>query len=237
MMIRRIVLEVCVASVDDAVAAVAAGADRLELNSSLELGGLTPTLGFVQEVQQAVHVPVIAMLRPRAAGFCYRAVELRVMRRDAEALLAAGVDGLAFGSLLPDGRLDLEFCHRVVHLVGDRQSVFHRAFDRVHDVRTSLRQLIDLHVTRVMSSGQQTTALEGLSRLAELVEWAGDAIEMMPACGIRADNVRQLVRATGCRQVHGSFSRPATDEGQPVCGDRYPTTDAEHVAAIRRALD
>ncbi len=119
-----IVLEVCIASVDDACEAVVGGADRLELNAALELGGATPSAALLAEVKQAVHVPIIAMVRPRGAGFVYRDSELRVMLRDAEMLLAGGADGIAWGAQTAERHVAAAACAAMVKLAGTRATVF-----------------------------------------------------------------------------------------------------------------
>ena len=156
---RRFLLEVCIASPRDALEASRAGADRLELNSALELGGLTPSAGLVGEVLRVTDLPVIAMVRPRAGGFCYDAEEQRVMLRDAEALLEQGVAGIAFGALTPAREIDQPFCRELVRLAGQAETVFHRAFDVIDDARTAARCLVDLHVTRLLTSGQAAAAM------------------------------------------------------------------------------
>src|SRR2546430_2690748 len=103
----RILLEVIVCSLDDARAAAAGGADRFELCTALALGGLTPSLGLLEQVKREFpHVPVMFMLRPREAGMAYGEAELSVMRRDAELALEHGADGLVFGVLTPRGEID-----------------------------------------------------------------------------------------------------------------------------------
>src|SRR5437868_5876281 len=109
-MSSSILLEICVGSADDALAAVAAGADRLELNSAVSLGGLTPSAGLFAEVRRRVNVPVIAMVRPRPGGFVYSETDFAAMLWDAEALMAAGADGLAFGILTLAGEIDRNRC-------------------------------------------------------------------------------------------------------------------------------
>src|SRR4051812_9131589 len=111
---RRILLEVCVASAEDAAAASGAGADRLELNAALALGGLTPSLGGIVETRQATALPLIIMARPRSGGFCYSASEYRVLRRDVDAALSNGADGVAFGVLTEAGEIDVERVRDVV---------------------------------------------------------------------------------------------------------------------------
>src|SRR5438046_2636498 len=108
----RLLLEVAVGSVEDAVAAAAGGADRVELNAALALGGLTPSLGTLMEVKQAVAVPVLVMVRPRPGGFAYSAAEFRVLRRDLDLALSHGADGVVFGVLRPDGTVDADRCRQ-----------------------------------------------------------------------------------------------------------------------------
>ncbi len=216
---RKILLEVCVDSLADALAAAEHGADRLELNAALELGGLTPTPGLVEAVQKAVTrlsrpVPLIAMLRPRAGGFCYRGDEHQVMLADRDRLLEQGVDGFAFGVLTPDGAINAARCRDLLRGMAGAEAVFHRAFDVVADPVRTLEQLIDLGFKRVLTSGQAASALEGAAMIARLIEQANGRIEILPGAGVRAGNVVELITRTGCDQVHGSrrmTTRPARD--------------------------
>ncbi len=238
---RRVLLEVCIASVDDAVNAVAAGADRLELNTALALGGLTPSAGLLHEVRRAVAVPIITMARPRPGGFAYGAADFHVLLRDVESSLADGADGVAFGVLHPDGTLDLDRCREVVRLVGDRTAVFHRAFDVAADPWTALEQLIDLGVARILSSGRQPTAAAGVHFLAELIHRAAGRIEIVPGGGVNPSNAAALIAATACDQVHASCKtrRPdPTGQRGPVSFDPdYEATDPDLVRRLRAALD
>ena len=230
-------LEVCIASLADALSAEQGGADRLELNVALELGGLTPTAGLFQQIKQNVAVPVIVMIRPRGAGFCYSASEQQVMLHDAEILLDLGADGVASGALCDDQSLDVQFWATLVQLAGDRETVFHRAFDTVASRENLLVELIDLGTTRVLTSGGSTTALEGAEQIARLRHFADDKIEILPGSGVTAENLGELVHITGCDQVHGSFGIAQCDAGVGVVVDTYPATSQDRVAAARRALD
>lgn len=234
---ERIQLEVCIASVEDACEAAAGGADRLELNVGLELGGLTPSSGLLAEVKQAVHLPVIAMIRPRAAGFVYRDAELRVMLRDAESMLAGGADGIAWGALTPERGIQQDACRAMLKLVGARETVFHRAFDVVANPLHAADQLADLGVTRILTSGQASSALAGSELIAQLHRHLAGRVKVLPAGGVRPENVGTLLRRTGCRQVHGSFRRYLQDPAQPVAESRYGVTDRQLVAEVRRAID
>lgn len=234
---RRFLLEVCIASPRDALEASRAGADRLELNSALELGGLTPSAGLVGEVLRVTDLPVIAMVRPRAGGFCYDAEEQRVMLRDAEALLEQGVAGIAFGALTPAREIDQPFCRELVRLAGQAETVFHRAFDVIDDARTAARCLVDLHVTRLLTSGQAAAAMEGADLIASIGRWTNGALQLLPGAGVDESNVERLLQQSACHQVHGSFSRSVQDHAGVVASSSYRATDHRRVAAVRRVLD
>lgn len=243
----RITLEIAATTPDEAVAAVRAGADRLELCAGLEVGGLTPSPGLLARVRELVTVPVYAMLRPRPGGFAYSADEWDVMVRDAEAFLAAGADGLVFGALDEHGHIADGPCRKLVEVAHGR-AVFHRAFDFLLHAHHGLEQLIDLGFERVLTSGGRPTAREGAARLATLVARAAGRIDVVAAGGIRPENVAELVRATGCTQVHaaarGGVPDPTLlanlDLAQAMGADNLShitTTDPALVARLRATLD
>lgn len=211
---KKILLEACCGGVADVFAAKPAGAERAELSAALELGGLTPSLGTMKLAAKA-GLPIIAMVRPRGGGFCYNEYEFQTMCRDAEALLSAGAAGVAFGILLADGRVDEKRCAALLRHIGDQQSVFHRAFDVTPDWRAAMDSLCGLGFTRVLSSGQAPSALEGMQTLAHMVEYAGGRIEILPGGGIRAHNAAELIRQTGCDQLHASLSAACADPSIP----------------------
>lgn len=241
-------LEICAASVEDCVRAESGGADRVELNCALMLGGLTPSLGTVREARAAVRLPMIVMLRPRPAGFCYSRSEFAVMQRDAEMVLAENAAGIAFGFLQAGGKLDLKRCRQMVKLAAGRQTVFHRAFDVAKEPLTALEQLIDLGVTRVMTSGQEASAYNGAANIAEYIRRAAGRIEVLPAGGINRFTVADVIQRTGCDQVHASLStvssdrstraRPQVSFGGVVKQSEqdFTVTDAAAVRKIRQAL-
>ncbi|MCA9260395.1 MAG: hypothetical protein KDA61_14385, partial [Planctomycetales bacterium] len=175
-----LILEVCVGSLDDAVAARDAGADRLELCGALELGGLTPSCGLIEQVCGEVDLPTVVMLRPRAGGFCYSEGEFDTMLRDAELALARGAAGVVCGMLDARSEICTQQVSRVVELAGHRDVVFHRAFDMTRDVLASLDVLINLGVQRVLTTGGPPSAWLGAQTLAALVGRANGRIEVMP---------------------------------------------------------
>jgi len=233
----RILLEVCIASVEDAITAQNSGADRLEVNSALELGGLTPTDGLVQEIRREARLPLIAMLRPRAAGFCYSRRELLVMCRDAERLLAAGADGLAFGILTAERKIDVEACEDLLRITNQRAAVFHRAFDVLNDQSGGLESLIDLGFERVLTSGGAATAMEGREAIVALQRQAHGRINIMPGGGIGEHNALDVLQGTGCHEVHGSFRSEVFDDAEPVGSSTCYGTDRSKVSAVRALLD
>lgn len=236
-MSNRRILEVCVASVEDAIAAEQAGADRLELNLALELGGLTPSAGLLETVVAAIQIPVIAMVRPRAAGFCYSDTERIQMLRDAEVLLELGAAGIASGALTPDRVIDQPFWREMARLVDEKEVVFHRAFDLIADQAAAIDQLIDLGTNRILTSGGRESACAGAAQIARWRPRAEPHLKLLPGSGITAENIPRLIEQTGCDQVHGSFSDARVDPAGSVAPDRFPATSFERVAAARSALD
>lgn len=202
-------LEVCCGSYEDVVVAIENGADRIELNSALYLGGLTPSFATLQEslkIAKVKQVPVIAMIRPRGAGFHYHEAECKIMFADAKIFLEAGVDGLAFGFLNNNRTIDIELTKQMVQLIHSyqKEAVFHRAFDCVDDLETAIQQLIDCGVDRVLTSGGQASAPLGIETLKYLQAQYGNQIEILPGCGINASNAASIISATKVQQVHSS---------------------------------
>jgi len=206
-----ILLEVIATSPADCVAAQAGGADRIELCAAMPLGGLTPSLGLLIEARAAVQLPIMAMIRPRPGGFAYSESDFAVMLRDAELALAHGADGIVFGCLQSDGQVDIDRVRALVQLAGRRETIFHRAFDVTPDPYAALDALIQLGVTRVLSSGQKTSALEGAANLAAYHSHVSGRLQVLPGGGITVENVRELVRLTGANQVHASLSGSRRD--------------------------
>eukprot|EP00752_Nemacystus_decipiens_P015231 g13564.t1 len=191
---NAVALEVCVDSLTSGLIAARLGAARIEINSALELGGLTCSIGLVEAVVQQVKplgCAVIAMVRPRPGGFAYGAEEQRVMKRDIQALIRAGVDGIALGVLKPTGGVDAEAVRQLIKpvLAAGKQAVFHRAFDLVPNPVAALQTLIKLGVTRVLTSGQAPTAIEGAALIRRLIEQADGQIEVLPGSGITPSNI------------------------------------------------
>lgn len=208
---KRPLVEVCVGSLTDALVAASAGANRLELCSATEVGGLTPSIGTLELVLERVALPVMVMIRPRAGGFCYDPDEFGTALRDAERALKLGSHGIVFGFLTRDGRIDAARCQEFVDLAGSRQTAFHRAFDFVPEPLDAADQLAQLGITRLLTSGQQPTALEGAPLIRQIMERCAGRMEVLPGGGITSQSACEVVRATRCNQVHVGAGMRAKD--------------------------
>ena len=244
-----ILLEIIANSAEDCAVIERHGGERIELCTALALGGLTPPAGLVAAARAATSLPIMMMLRPREGGFCYTNDEFTTLLLDLEFGLAQHVDGFVFGCLCEDGTIDRARTRQIVEMAGTRQTVFHRAFDVTPDPLAALETLIDLGVTRVLTSGQQPTALAGAGLIRALVEQAAGRIEILPGSGVKPENVADLLRRTGATQVHASASgtrldpstqaRPGLGFGGQIVdsGEGYRVAVGEVVAALRKGVD
>ncbi len=196
------IFEVCVDAVEGAVAAQAAGAQRIELCDNLVEGGTTPSLGMLQVCRQSVAIDINVIIRPRGGDFCYSDLELEVMRRDILAARDAGANGVVIGLLIPDGSVDLERTRLLVAAARPMSVTFHRAFDLVRDPAQALEDLFSLDIERILTSGQMPTALEGAGNIASLVRQADGRMIILAGGGINENNVAAIVAQTGVTEVH-----------------------------------
>lgn len=243
---KRDLFEVCAGSVQDCINAQLGGADRVELNSALHLGGLTPSLAMLKLVKEKTSLKVICMDRPRAAGFCYDDVEIETMFEDAKILLENGADGISFGFLNSDATINVIETKKMVELIHQyqKEAVFHRAFDCVDNPMHAIKQLIDCGVDRILTSGLQPTAMQGASVLEKLQSEFGDQIELLAGSGINANNIRALKEQTGLHQFHGSCKEwckdPTTTVGNVSYAyhesDDYDCVSLEKVRSIVQEL-
>ena len=223
-------IEICCGSYEDARMAERGGADRIELNSALFLGGLTPSAGCLKLVKKNTVLKVIAMVRPRPAGFCYTEKETEQMFADAEELLKNGSDGIAFGFLTEDRSIHGERTAKMVELIHSygKEAVFHRAFDCVTDGRKGIEELIRLNVDRVLTSGMKEKAVEGADMLRELQKTYGKQIEILAGSGVNPENAAWLMEYTGVTQVHSSCKGWKYDGTTTGEGVHYRYAEAPH---------
>jgi len=204
----RILVEVAVDSIEDALHAARIGAARIEMCSRLDLDGLTPLRGDIRELKKQLPpgVGIAAMVRPSPTPFTCDHDDFVRMQRQIGEMLEEGAGGIVFGILDDHSRIDVARCRELLACCGNAESVFHRAFDRTPDPIEALDQLIDLGFTRLLTSGQAASAASppGIAMLARLVDHARGRIQILPGGGVRAANVLSILNATGCTQAHSS---------------------------------
>ncbi|GGJ32674.1 copper homeostasis protein CutC [Deinococcus roseus] len=235
--------EVCVESLEGALAARRGGATRIELCSSLIEGGLTPSAGLIREVKRHCGLPVHVMVRPRSGDFLYTGPELEVMLSDIEFCHFAEVDGLVFGALDSQGEVDVQAMQQLVRAAGNLPVTFHRAFDVCRTPVRALEQLLALGVRRILTSGQQKTAFEGRQLIAALERQARGRIILLAGSGVSPQNVLALLQETRVREIH--FSARSGAPSHPVqvrehlkfgVSEEHWVTSEENVRAVVRAV-
>ena len=174
-----ITVEVCLEDIESAIEAQLGGANRVELCDNLTVGGTTPSIGLIKLVRQQIEIDLQVIVRPRGGDFCYTNLEFGVMKSDVEAIKSAGANGIVIGILKPDATIDIQRTQELVRLAEPLPVTFHRAFDHTPDPLLSLEILADNGISRILSSGQATSALKGVRLLKQLKKNARDrAIKM-----------------------------------------------------------
>lgn len=241
-------LEVCIDSVESALAAAEGGADRLELCSALIIGGLSPSPALHEAIRRrGVALPVRAMVRPRFGDFLYTDAEKEVMLAETRAWAKAGVDGVVTGALAADGSLDVDFLKAFVRESPALGHTLHRAFDLCADPFAALETAIEVGFDTILTSGQQASAEQGAELLRQLQARARGRITILAGAGVSAAVIPALRTKTGCTAFHLSakttlasgmtFRRAGVPMGLPGF-DEYSLwrTDPERVRAARQAL-
>lgn len=239
--LNRAQLELCVEDMAGLSAAMAGGADRVELCSALVVGGLTPSAGFMRMAARS-GVPAMALIRPRPGGFVYSDDEVQVMLDDVTAAREIGLAGVVIGAAHPDGSLELDVLTRLRDAAGPLDVSLHRVFDLTPDPFAAIDQAVELGFSRILTSGQQKTVPEGLKLLTELGAYADGRISIMPGGGINLRNVGEVIRTSGITEIHSSCSVVKGQvEAQLVRFGFSPdgprkVFDPEAVAEMRRML-
>ena len=198
-------LEICVESADQAISAERGGAHRVELCSDLASGGITPSAGFMRVARQNLRIPIHVLIRPRAGDFVYSDREFEVMERDIEVAKQLGMSSMVLGILDSKFQVDVKRTTQLIKLAHPLPVTFHRAFDLCPDKNSALEAVIQSGSTRLLTSGGNAGAIEGLASLARLVDAAGDRLVIMPAGGIGAENVSRVLQETVAREIHASL--------------------------------
>jgi len=206
---KNLNIEVCAASVQSALNAQTGGAIRIELCSSLELGGITPSISTIQTARELLDIDIFVLIRPRPGDFCYSDLEFEIIKKDILACKNLSfthhdkkINGVVVGILKKDGQIDVERTKELVELAAPMQFTFHRAFDRAADPFLSLEKIIETGAHRILTSGQHANAFEGRFLLKELVEKANGRIGIMPGAGVNLQNIKELATITSAKEFH-----------------------------------
>lgn len=234
-------LEICAGSMNSALAAQEGGADRIELCDNMAVGGTTTSYGMISTCKKLLQIPVFPIIRPRGGDFLYSVEEFEVMKQDVITCSELGCEGVVFGILQNDGSIDMKRCSELITLAKPMQVTFHRAFDHCNDLKKGLEDVISLGCDRVLSSGGEIYAADGIKMLKDLVQKAENRISIMPGSGITHKNLLRLIRETGACEFHstakklrapGSVTR-ATENLRPLY---LYETDAAEVAKMKQII-
>jgi copper homeostasis protein len=204
---NSVLVEICVDSVESALAAERGGAHRVELCSNLLEGGVTPSAGLIETVRRKVRIGLHVIIRLRGGDFCYSADEFESMKRDVLTAKQFGADGVVFGFLKADGHVNTARTRSLVELARPLSATFHRAFDMAADLNRALEDVIQAGINRVLTSGGEQNAEDGIATIARLVAVAKNRIAVMVGGGIRETNVRRILAETGAREIHANMGR------------------------------
>ena len=213
-MIHGVKIEICAGSIEDCITASRFPVDRIELNSGIELGGLTPSLGTLRLAKQRTALPICCMVRPRTAGFVYTTDQFESMLTDATLLLEENADGIVFGFLQENDEIDTARTIKMVELIHSygKEAVFHRAIEQTPDIEKALQTLIACNVDRVLMSGLPDL-LSGIGKLTELISKYDGRIQIRVGGGITEHTVAQVL-TTNVRQIHMTAKEYIDQHGQ-----------------------
>ena len=227
-------LEVCANSYQSGKNAQDAGAHRIELCQELSVGGITPSYGLIKKVITDLSIPTFVLIRPRSGNFVYTAEEFAIMKSDIEQCKALGVHGIVSGVLNEDKSIDIARTKELIALTRPLPFTFHRAFDEVKKPEEALELLIELGVERVLTSGQEKSAVKGMSLLAHLNKQANGRITILAGGGISSQNAAQF-RAIGLKEIHASASI-TLNQDSAMFGYPQTVSDLTQIKAILNAI-
>ncbi len=234
-------LEICVFNTATAIAAAAAGADRIELCENYANGGTTPSYGYLRTTREKVAIPIFPMIRPRGGDYYHRPEEIEIIQKDILLCKELGFEGVVIGLLNIDGTIDKENTARLVEAAYPLDVTFHRAFDRCKDPLEALETIIACGCTRILTSGQQHKAPDGKELIKTLVDQADGRIIIMPGSGINSSNIEMMREFTGATEFHTSArilkDSPSTFMNPAMPEDfRQDFTDTAEIQRIKQLL-
>lgn len=198
------ILEIAAFSEKDAIKAVNAGADRIELCENYAVGGITCSKEVLMNVRSKIHVPVFTIIRPREGDFVYTDTEFEEIKKDINLCKKLKYDGIVTGILQENGNVDVEKMIQIVAVAKPLPVTFHRAFDETQNPFKALEQIIDCGCKRILTSGQMPSALEGKNLIKQLIEKALNKITIIPGGGVRSKNIKEIWQYTAAIEFHSA---------------------------------
>jgi copper homeostasis protein len=239
------IIEIATTDFTTTKSAVEGGADRIELCAALTEGGTTPSYGTIKQCRESFNVSLFPIIRTRSGDFLYSDEEFQIMMDEVKLCRQLACDGVVIGLLHADGTIDKARTAKLVEAAYPLEVTFHRAFDRCKDPFAALEQLIEIGCQRILTSGQQPAAPQGIELIAQLIKTADDRITIMPGSGVRKENIRELAEKTGAVEFHSSLRSKSQSKMNFIHPDfakseesyTNPAIDPEEVRALRQALN
>lgn len=226
-------VEVCANGVESCLAAQQGGADRVELCAAIPEGGTTPSYGEIKVARRVLTTTRLhVIIRPRGGDFLYTDLELERMAADIAMCRELGVDGVVFGCLKADGTIDMEKNRYLMEQAGGMSTTMHRAFDRAAHPEQALEDAIALGFDRILTSGQQPKAVQGVDLLARLNRQAAGRIVLMAGSGVTEENIREIRETTGLDEFHFSGRESQASAMQYVNPNLYMGRPGANEAAL-----
>ena len=217
---RKYKIEICANSAESAIMAQRGGANRVELCAGMPEGGTTPSFGEIAAARNKLKKTKLhVIIRPRGGDFCYSPAEIKIMAVDIDMANSLGVDGFVFGCLTPEGDVDTKAMRKLIKATKGKSITFHRAFDVCRDPLRAFEQIVSLGCDRLLTSGHERTAEEGIPLIRQLVDMRkttrrGEEFIVMPGSGVNVENAARILKETGAKEIHGSLRKDGhTDVG------------------------
>lgn len=227
------ILEVCVDSLTSMLIAKSAGADRIELCSALNIGGLTPSYGLMKKAKEVKDLEIFVMIRPRSGDFLYDDNEIETMKNDIEIVKDLGFDGIVTGILKNDGKIDITRMDKLAKHAYPLKTALHRAFDDAKNPEEDIPLLIEMGICRILTSGQKDNAYNGAEYIAKIQKEFGDKITIMPGCGVSYKNINEIYNITKCTNYHLSGKINIGSKMQyRECIQRMNTLEKEFIVEV-----
>lgn len=234
-------IEIATTDFSTTEAAVKGGADRIELCSAISEGGLTPSFGLIKQCREKFSLPIFPIIRPRSGDFLYSNDEFEIIIKDVLLCKQLNCDGVVVGFLQKDGGIDQTRLELIVKLAYPLEVTFHRAFDHCKDPFAALETIINAGCQRILTSGQQLKAEDGIDLIKQLVISANNRIVVMPGSGIRPDNIRSIAEKTGAVEFHGALRNNIISKMEflnpAFSSEPNPWIDPSEVKLMKRALE